>query len=1041
MRIPPENRNPVPGTAPDSAEQNTGTCLKTKDSLKESEERFRKIFEASPIGIALVAPDLRFFAVNPAWIAMTGYSEEELLTLTVRDITHPDYLAGDLEHIKNLINGTLSVYSTEKQYIRKDKSTLWGLLRVTTIRDENGTFRYLAAQIEDITARKMADDALRESEARLRLFIETTRDSVVLVDEDGLVIEWNAGSERITGIRKEAALGRKIWDITREMVPPEHRDERHLAIIEQVIRSSLATGTPVFDKPRIIESVRSDGSRVITSQVIFPMKTRNGFRFGSISRDITGEMQAEKALRESEIRFREQYQNNPLAIFTWQHQKDDFVLVDCNTAADILTEGRSRDYLGKKASDLFAARGDLLPRIRQCYNDHKPVSMDFASEHFLPKKTVHVTAAYISPDLIMVHMEDITERKRAEGALAETNRRLTTLIANLQGMVYRCKNDPGWTMEYASEGCAAITGYSPEDIMDNKTVAYGDLIHPDDRKYVRDGVKAAVADHLPFQLRYRIIARDTTIHWVGELGRGVFSMDGTLLCLEGYIADITAWQNAEDALKKTYDILNETQAFSHLGGWDYDVASERIQWTDEVYRIHGIDRDFDPAAVSRDLEFYTPESRAVLEEAFHACIEQGRPYDIEADLIRADGNKIRVRTMGRPVCVEGKVVRVHGNIMDISERWQAGEALRHKTALLEAQLQSSRDGILIVDPGGKKILENMRVAELWKIPAHITEDPDDARQVRHVMEMTRDPEQFLAKVRYLYDHPHESSDDVVELTDGTVLERYSAPIFGGDGTHYGRIWVFNDVTERRNAEATREKLIAELAQKNVELDRFTYTVSHDLKSPLIGIRAFLTLLDDDLKKGNTTNAAKDIRMISESAEKLESLISTLLALSRSGKTVSTPLPVSLHEVVQSALALLGPRLHECGITVTESDHYPVVMGDRERLQQVMTNLIDNAIKFMGGQPHPSVEVGVLHEPGGPVFFVRDNGMGIRSEDLPRVFGLYERFNPDIPGTGIGLATVKRIIEAHGGKIWVESEGMGKGSTFWFTLSGTPKNPE
>jgi signal transduction histidine kinase len=121
-----------------------------------------------------------------------------------------------------------------------------------------------------------------------------------------------------------------------------------------------------------------------------------------------------------------------------------------------------------------------------------------------------------------------------------------------------------------------------------------------------------------------------------------------------------------------------------------------------------------------------------------------------------------------------------------------------------------------------------------------------------------------------------------------------------------------------------------------------------------------------------------------------------------------------------------------------SDDMPSVSGDMVRLRQVMTNLLENAVKFMGGQKEPRVEVGNRNDAGETVFFVRDNGIGIKKENLQKVFGLFERFNPEIPGTGVGLATVKRIIEAHGGKIWTESEGEGKGTTVCFTLTVVPE---
>ena len=151
---------------------------KIEEALRESEETFRRIFENSPLAITLVTPDLRFHFVNPAWISMTGYSEEELLKMSFKDITHPDYLAGDLEHIQDLAAGTIPVYSTEKRYIRKDKSILWGFLRVVPIRDQQGSLHYFAAQIEDITERKRDVEALRQANKKLNILSGITRHDI-----------------------------------------------------------------------------------------------------------------------------------------------------------------------------------------------------------------------------------------------------------------------------------------------------------------------------------------------------------------------------------------------------------------------------------------------------------------------------------------------------------------------------------------------------------------------------------------------------------------------------------------------------------------------------------------------------------------------------------------------------------------------------------------------------------------------------------------------------------------------------------------------
>jgi signal transduction histidine kinase len=210
------------------------------------------------------------------------------------------------------------------------------------------------------------------------------------------------------------------------------------------------------------------------------------------------------------------------------------------------------------------------------------------------------------------------------------------------------------------------------------------------------------------------------------------------------------------------------------------------------------------------------------------------------------------------------------------------------------------------------------------------------------------------------------------------------------------------------------------------------------------MRAFLALLEEDLKSGNDGEVRRDIARIDESAEKLENLINALLSLSRSGRIVDVPVLIPMTDIAREAAGILDTPLSNCGVTVIIHEGMLPVNGDRQRLRQVMINLIDNAIKFMGDQKEPRVEIGMREDGGVAHFFVRDNGTGIKHENLQKVFGLFERFCPDVPGTGIGLATVKRIIEAHGGRIWIESECDGLGTTVWFTLpvtgeAGTDKN--
>jgi PAS domain S-box-containing protein len=255
--------------------------------------------------------------------------------------------------------------------------------------------------------------------------------------------------------------------------------------------------------------------------------------------------------------------------------------------------------------------------------------------------------------------------------------------------------------------------------------------------------------------------------------------------------------------------------------------------------------------------------------------------------------------------------------------------------------------------------------------------------------------------------------------------------------------LLGNIIKRMRVEAEQKRLIAELEAKNSELERFAYTVSHDLKSPLITIRGFLGFLEKDAASGNIERFKTDIGRISEATNKMQQLLNGLLELSRVGRLMNPAQLISFEEITRDAIAIVHGQIDAIGAEVILQKGLPFVYGDRARLVEVVQNLLDNAVKFSSNQVSPRIEIGA-HEPdeqGKPVFFVRDNGLGIDPQYHERVFGLFNKLDAQSAGTGIGLALVKRIIEFHGGRIWVESEGHGKGSTFYFTLPITdPQEP-
>ena len=232
----------------------------------------------------------------------------------------------------------------------------------------------------------------------------------------------------------------------------------------------------------------------------------------------------------------------------------------------------------------------------------------------------------------------------------------------------------------------------------------------------------------------------------------------------------------------------------------------------------------------------------------------------------------------------------------------------------------------------------------------------------------------------------------------------------------------------------RNSLINELEKRNTELERFTYTVSHDLRSPLVTMRGFLGYLRQDATSGDLTRFDKDLHRIGNAVDRMQSLLNDLLELSRVGRIINPSTDIPFRQIVDETLDLLIGPLDAHRIKLEIQENLPVIRGDHTRLIEIVQNLITNAVKFMGNQPDPMIEIGCrgFDTDGKPILFVRDNGIGIEQEYHERIFGLFNRLNPEIEGTGIGLTLVRRIVEVHGGRIWLESQ-PGNGATFLFTL--------
>ena len=360
--------------------------------------------------------------------------------------------------------------------------------------------------------------------------------------------------------------------------------------------------------------------------------------------------------------------------------------------------------------------------------------------------------------------------------------------------------------------------------------------------------------------------------------------------------------------------------------------------------------------------------------------------------------------------------------------------LRQTDALYRRLFDQSKDMVALAKPSGRLLDVNQAGVELY---GYRSRDAFLSTDVRELYANPKEREELLRRLERdgfvrNFETLQRRADGEVRVVQGTTTAVRDEK---GRISHF--LAIMRDVTEERNAAAERERMVRELERKNRDLESFTYAVSHDLKSPLFTIRGFLELLAGDARSGDISAVLDDIDHMLGTTEKMQALVDGLLQLAQVGATQDSLAPQSLAEICHEVMELLQGRLHQNGVQVKIQPDLPSVYGDRVLLSRLMQNLMDNAAKFLAGHEDPVIEIGRRLDGDKVVFFVRDNGPGIKEADKEKIFGLFSKLDREGVGTGVGLAIVKKVIDLHGGELWVESDGPGQGATFCFTVPTSP----
>ena len=415
----------------------------------------------------------------------------------------------------------------------------------------------------------------------------------------------------------------------------------------------------------------------------------------------------------------------------------------------------------------------------------------------------------------VVTVRDMTEREQAIAALQTSEERFRQISSNVDQAFYLVDVTTS-RLVYASPAFETITGYSCQEFV-GKPSPWRDLAVPEHRETVVKGY-ARLAAGEETRSEYQIRHRDGSNRWIKDHAKPIRDGNGCVHLLAGAVEDITEIHAARDVLRQSEEKYRRILSSVADVAWTSDREGRTIYVSPKVEGLLGYTKgELCSAGSALRMGLIHPADFGRVSEAYRALFEKDAPFDQEYRLRRKDGGWVWIHDRATGIREENTIFYADGAFSDITRRKREEAELQWKTAFLEAQANSTIDGILVVDGNGRRLLQNQRFVELFHVPQEVEANPDDRPTLAHVLSLMKDPESFLSRVKWLYQHPEETSRDELELKDGTVVDRYSAPVVDKAGKYYGRVWTFRDITERKRNEDTLRQLSVAVEQSPVSV--------------------------------------------------------------------------------------------------------------------------------------------------------------------------------------------------------------------------------
>uniref|UniRef100_UPI003217A4E3 PAS domain S-box protein n=1 Tax=uncultured Draconibacterium sp. TaxID=1573823 RepID=UPI003217A4E3 len=986
-------------------------------SIKEKQDMAQMIANA-PDGHVLFDGNLTITSVNPAFCKILNIKKSTVVGENIIALIEKNFSG---EKYKKLLPKISKLQNRNE--IENFEFDFEGKIYSITLKI-NSFSKYRIGTIKDITREKSEQFILQQSESKYRNLINSLSDSVFVL-QNGIIKYVNPTLCKVSEYPEEELIQSPFSKFI-----AKSEINKILKIHKQRIKNET-----INNNYQSIAQTKS-GKQIPVETTIIPVDFEGKPAYQVILRDISKRQKAIRQLQESEERFRFFYESTFEGILI--HDKG--IILDVNQALLTLSQYRKEELLGQSIFSFISFPEDE-DKIKQSIlqNRSKPfiASIILKNESKIYVQIEARDITHYGKNVRIAGLRDITEQFHLEQKVNEAQTRMANLLNNLPGMAYTCKNTPDWDMEFLSQGCFKITGYHPEELtVENKTT-FNQLIHPEDRQFVRDTVLKAIEQNKPFELEYRIITKHGDEKWVWE--KGCKSVINNTLLLEGFISDITQWKLSEQQLLEAKIKAEENeQKFEAFMNFIPGAAYIKDQKSNYLFVNRFMEKNFNAT------NWIGKNSRTVVPEAIRDQVikddlktfQQGRhKYEEHYKVIeRGDRHFLSYQFI---INTPHNEPMLGGISIDITER----KNLEDKNTMLSKAIDSSPVSVVITDKYGN--IEYVNPFFTQKTGYSLEEVKGKNPRILKSGEQT---EEFYKNLweTIAFGNNWEGQFQNKKKNGDLYWEKASiSPVLNSANEIVQFIAIKEDVTDIKQTLTELEAAKLQAEESDRLKSAFLANMSHEIRTPMNGIMGFTELLKEPELTGEQQQ--EFIAIIQKSGERMLNTISDIINISKieSGVEEIRKVRVNIDSFLEDIRSFFLPEANNKGLELVltrPTTHNLTLYSDPDKLNSILTNLIKNAIKFTN---RGNITFGYELKDQSIEFTIQDTGIGIPKS---RQKAIFDRFvQADIAdsrvfeGSGLGLSISKSYAEMMGGNIVLESE-EGKGSTFYITLPvNSPQN--